>query len=604
MKKRTVLAVAIPIIVLTAAIAAPALATETRTTLPDDVATWVRYSTPVGAADPAQVMPLRIYLAGQRPAQQRAADAMAVSTPHDPHYAHYLTPAAYTATYGTTPAQTARVTHWLTAQGITVTASTPHFIAVNATVAQIDTAFATTVRQFTDGLAAIGGASVPASLRTDIAAVTGLSLNIVDPNPNPKPGTPTPAATTTACSHYWGEHTTTIPTAYGKTRAPTVICGYTVAQLRHAYGVDTSPYHGQGATIAIILDGAAPTMLADANRYFAGQGVPGYAPGQYTEDLPPGGTGSCQDQPEEALDVETVHIIAPAANVVYVAAACGDGTETIQEHLLDAHFRVVDRHLADVATDSYAVLESVFTRADIVAWESALQQGALEGIGFNYDSGDFSGIEGDETAAVDFPASDPWATSVGGTSLQLGPDGRRISEYAWGDRADTITGGTYADALPGFLRGGSSGGVSALFNRPCYQQGVVPAALGPGKRVVPDVSAIGGTVWQIAYTQDDGVYRTIPEDGTSGSSPIIASLEASAKAAAGHAIGFANPALYRMGGTAALHDVVPVDPKAPPFFLDGDSLVSMGLPTELTVTRGYDDVTGVGAATERFVTAF
>jgi hypothetical protein len=46
-----------------------------------------------------------------------------------------------------------------------------------------------------------------------------------------------------------------IPPAYGQTSAPTQLCGYTVRQMRSAYGVTSS------------------------------QGVPGFAPGQYTEDL-------------------------------------------------------------------------------------------------------------------------------------------------------------------------------------------------------------------------------------------------------------------------------------------------------------------------------
>jgi hypothetical protein len=40
-----------------------------------------------------------------------------------------------------------------------------------------------------------------------------------------------------------------------------------------AYGIASSPCTGQGATIAIMLEGALPTMLADANRFFASHGV-------------------------------------------------------------------------------------------------------------------------------------------------------------------------------------------------------------------------------------------------------------------------------------------------------------------------------------------
>jgi subtilase family serine protease len=110
-------------------------------------------------------------------------------------------------------------------------------------------------------------------------------------------------------------------------------------------------------------------MLADANQFFVGQGVPGFAPGQYTEDF--GGDNesasalgaSCDnepDQPEEALDVETAHIAAPDAHVVYMGSDCaGD----VEQNFLDTMTNIVDHHLADVVTDSYSISESQFSPA-------------------------------------------------------------------------------------------------------------------------------------------------------------------------------------------------------------------------------------------------
>jgi hypothetical protein len=43
--------------------------------------------------------------------------------------------------------------------------------------------------------------------------------------------------------------------------------------------------------------------------------------------------------------------------------------------------------------------------------------------------------------------------------------------------------------------------------------------------------------------------------GTSLSSPLMAGVEAVADQAAGHAHGFANPALYRLNGTAGVRDI-------------------------------------------------
>jgi subtilase family serine protease len=181
---------------------------------------------------------------------------------------------------------------------------------------------------------------------------------------------------------------------------------------------------------------------------------------------------------------------------------------------------------------------------------------------------------------------------------------------------------------------GSGGGRSTKIAQPAYQRGVVPEALAtaagtvPPRRVVPDVSADAGTFWLIGYTApgepvpadvdgDPGppVYSERPVGGgTSGSSPLLAALEANAKQATGHALGFVNPALYKLAGTRALRDIRPVNPHDPPIvagvkYCNGDAeaepcLTTLGLDLGLTVTPGFDDVTGLGTPTNAFVTAF
>jgi subtilase family serine protease len=153
---------------------------------------------------------------------------------------------------------------------------------------------------------------------------------------------------------------------------------------------------------------------------------------------------------------------------------------------------------------------------------------------------------------------------------------------------------------------------------------------------VPDVSADAGTFWLVGYTApgeptpvepgDPGPADTDPAPGppvyaerpvgggTSGSSPLLAALEADAKQATGHALGFVNPALYKLAGTRALHDILPVNPHDPPItagikYCNGDAdaepcLTTLGSDLGLTVTPGFDDVTGIGTPTNAFVTAF
>lgn len=86
---------------------------------------------------------------------------------------------------------------------------------------------------------------------------------------------------------------------------------------------------------------------------------------------------------------------------------------------------------------------------------------------------------------MSYPASDPWVTSVDGTTLAIGPHGRYEWQAGWGDHAAGLNSdGTAWANLPGTAGPGSGGGTSTLFRQPPYQHGVVPATLshtqGPG----------------------------------------------------------------------------------------------------------------------------
>ena len=601
-----------------------------------------------------QQLALRVYLA---PRPGLAAAAAAVSDPGGPAYAHFLTAAQYQQQYAPTAAQASTVNDWLTAQGMTVTATTSHYIAVTATVAQADAAFDTQVSAYGgDSPGVVGGFSVPAALGGDILTVTGID-QIVVPSTSGSGGKPGTTVTTEAkkaaaeresaatastaatfqCSQYWGQYTASIPEAFGHTSAPTQLCGYTPNQVREAYGVASSPYTGKGATIAIISSDYHPTMEADADEYFSSYGEAGFAPGQFSDVVLPTVVASCagydpEPDPEEPIDVESAHIAAPDARIVNVATACeqtGSAGEFLQD-VLDGVTAVADQHLADIVSGSFGIPEPADAPSDTAAWDPVLEQGAVEGIGFDFSSGDSGDLVGDPTVPQDydihnaqFPATDPWATAVGGTSTAIGANGAILADYPWGDDFTTIdaAGTGYTQAPPGTYSEGSGGGLSTQYAEPGYQQAAVPAALATdggttqATRVIPDISADAGLGWQIGWTGDvtDGTYGVLPAGGgTSASTPLIAGLEADAIQAAGRPLGFVNPALYSLSGSAAIHDVPPVDPADPPILfgnqtvyggIDTTQLATLGEDVGLTATSGYDDVTGLGVLTNCFVTA-
>ena len=606
---------------------AAASASPARLSLPDSVAaSRVAGVTDSGAAGRRVEVSVRLYLAGRDPAAE-ARFATAVSTPGSGVYGRFVSPARFAALFGPTRAQVAAVTGWARSAGLRVTATNEHYIAVRAAAPAVEAALETRLDAYRAGgkpagLAPVTGVSVPASIGRDVIAVLGLDTLNASPAAEPG-GAGGPRAAVRArragrlgCSSWWGQRVSRIPRAEGKTRAPDEICGYTPEQLRSAYGVTAGS--GKGATIAVVLDGSLPTMRAAANPFFALHHVAGFARGQYAQNFGPGFAKSCggsADLPEEPLDVETAHILAPAARIIYVGVNCGAfDTPQMDQHFLDAETRIVDHHLADVETESVSTVESTYPAAMKTAWTKVLEQGAAEGIGFNFDAGD-----GGDLTSVTFPASDPWATGVGATDLEIGRTGSVTGELGWGDTGtlENKAGTGYLQPPPGTLQQGTTGGRSLVFAEPAYQRGVVPASLAtaggkrPAHRVLPDISAIGGatTGWLIGYTAGSR-FAQVTEAGTSGSSPAIAALEADAKHAAGHALGFANPLLYRLRRTAGIRDIR--QPSSPALVLSlpgncaasaGACLITQSLDGRLHVTRGFDEVTGVGAATGKFVSA-
>jgi kumamolisin len=144
---------------------------------------------------------------------------------------------------------------------------------------------------------------------------------------------------------------------------------------------------------------------------------------------------------------------------------------------------------------------------------------------------------------VDFPASAPHALACGGTSLQAA-NGQITSETVWND---------------GSGGGATGGGVSRQFALPAYQSTAnVPSNVdsnNPG-RGVPDVAgnADPATGYQILV---DGNLETI--GGTSAVAPLWAGLIARLNQSLGKPVGFLQPQLYPLLGSAAFHDITSGD---------------------------------------------
>ena len=353
------------------------------------------------------------------------AAATAISGPSSPRYEHYLSPAQVQAGYGATAAQQGAVSGWLTRSGLTVTHHDGFVVSASGTVPQAESAVRATLKLShpRGGVAQI----VPTAAMSVPRRVAGLVATItVAPQTVPMgqhermratatyvPGSAAAARFAGKCSHYYGQQKAgNLPPAFGRTLtwAP---CGYLPGQLRHAYGATRSGLTGAGVSVAILSEDDDTTALSDANRWSRQRNVPPFAPGQFATNIAPK-VFPAEGDAEDPLDIESVHGMAPAARVTYVA---GNGSIT-GDRLLDALDTVVTYRMADVVTSSWFVGFMPVHESTIVAFEGVLQRAAVEGITVNFASGD----EGDELP-LQYPGSDPWLTGVGGTSLAIGPGG-------------------------------------------------------------------------------------------------------------------------------------------------------------------------------------
>ena len=200
--------------------------------------------------------------------------------------------------------------------------------------------------------AAAHDASVPAVLAGTVLGVTGLDgmphyvRTQTLPRGNPRP--PAAVIQPTPCSQAYGQITANraangspLPKFDGPHRRYGT-CGYLPQQLNCAYGTDTTGYTGRGQTVGIVLWYASATQPADVNRSAAPTTGRSFAPASTTRCCPDRSikgasvAGSSRNRQSTSPRFDSIHDMAPDANVVYYAAgSCFD------DDLLDALARVV-----------------------------------------------------------------------------------------------------------------------------------------------------------------------------------------------------------------------------------------------------------------------
>ena len=569
--------------------------------------------------------------------------AKAVSNPSSASYGHYLTPQQFRQRFAPSQSGVNAIESWLRSQGFQVgyVPQNNHYVAAEGTVAQANAAFGVTLKEYRyKGMtlrAPDRALTIPSSLAGVIESVVGLddSAALVRPDAASTNAPPTFGFRNAGpFSTFWADNTATV---LGDT-FPWVPQGYTPPMLRGAYGTAGSGLDGSGQTVAIIDAYASPTIFHDAQTY-SQLHDPGHVltQSQFHQLVPPGifnrPNNSAQDPSgwylEETLDVESVHAMAPGANILFV------GAPNNYRDLDAALNHVVDRHLANIVTNSYGYAGEALPPGFIKPVEQTIEQGAVEGIGIYFssgDDGDHSLISGVAPTA-DWPASSPFVTSVGATSLGVGSGNSYVGETGWSTLRQRLV---YVDGTPdhwgaGVFTGGSGGGPSHIFPAPWYQSGV---DTDNGMRTTPDISMVadpntGFLVGQTQFFPDGGCpgggtvcYGEFRLGGTSLSSPLLAGVMALVDQARANnnlpPLGFANPAIYDAyhQNNGSLHDVQGTTIGGYHWVIRNDFLNTLNdddtdpaiAPNGIITSRrtlgftgqfiqtgpGYDDMTGVG----------
>ncbi len=275
--------------------------------------------------------------------------------------------------------------------------------------------------------------------------------------------------------------------------------------------------------------------------------------------------------------------MAPYATVFFI---------TSQNVFLSMQY-AVDTNVAPIVTTSYGNCEAAWGITDLSSFNQVFQQANLQGQTVLVAAGDSGATDCDagpsatEGLAVDYPASSPNVTAMGGTQFSGDAEATGsgttwgATQYWKGTSGSDVIGSALSyipeavwnDAGAGYY-GGGGGGASAFFTKPAWQietgaSGMTTQVPTDGSRDVPDLALDASDVHDsflfcvgvAAGTSCGNGFRISPTNngleaagGTSLDSQIFGGMLALVEQKIGSKIGNANPTLYALGNKTAYYN--------------------------------------------------
>lgn len=474
-------------------------------------------------------------------------------TPGSPNYHKYLNARQIYQNFSVYPI-TQELVSYASLYGIKVNATNPLFPMLIGTIGQFENMFHVSFYMYRYNnmtyFAPSNDVELPSSIAPYVATILGLN-NITIAQPD-----------VMYLAEYKHVNGTLVPinrqelnVAPNQFIFPFPVYEYSPLQLEGAY--DLLPlynlgFYGQNETIGIV-DAYGDPYINDSLNFFDScvnlPNPPHFEVIYYNNasQYPPPSFGWGL---ESDLDVEYSHTMAPGANIILVYTPYPDN------ELFAAVAYLVEYHLANVISLSWGAPEIYLAEygVNVSALDSIFEAAVAEGIQVFVASGDagvYNSIMG--IHSINYPASSPYVTSVGGTSLwmkgvskNVGATMYYIKQVGWGDYFVNASGDGYSFKI-NYTFAGSTGGESIFFSKPFYQKG-----LSYVNRTNPDIALdadpyTGVNVYVSEQVGNFSFYIIyLGVGGTSLAAPLAAGIFAIIDQYYNNTLGFVNPYLYRL----------------------------------------------------------
>ena len=512
------------------------------------------------------------------------------------NFHRYLTSAQFIGAFAPAKATYNALTTYLQNAGFTITNTYKHrmLIGFSGTISLVEQVFHVTINNYTSakGEAFYSNSTaplVPASLVGFIESIGGLN-NAEHFHHSLQAGQ--------------GIAANTMHASTGKSTATSCPSGgsnyYTPSQFATGYnfkGLYGAGYHGEGQTVALFE--LATFQAGDISAY---QACYGQSQTPITTIVASGTPPTDNGVAEVEFDSEIVLGLAPKLGQLRIYEAGNDIPDANNEWA-----RII-QDAPPVVSDSWGDCEanigSIEAHTENNFFLAAASQGQTIFVASSDSgsSGCYFNINGDTSLNAEDPATQPYVTGIGGTTLTLNPDGTYNSETTWNNQP------THSSNPSG---GASGGGISTFWSMPNWQSapGVVnsytsgtPCSAPSGHvcRESPDVSLSADpdkgyllycTSHASSFCTSNPPWEVI--GGTSGATPSWAAFmaltnEESLKTG-GFNIGFVNPLLYIIAsvpGSYAIdfHDMT-----------TGNNDYNALQGGKYPATTGFDMATGLGS---------